>query len=286
MTGMDGGTKEGDDKPAPARAGLLRAAATDLARCLRFYSRLPVGRLPWEAEAHAMPDFRTAPRMLPLAGAIIGAAGATVLWFGLAAGLGGMLAAALAVATLTLITGAFHEDGLADTADGFGGGQTPQRRLEIMKDSRIGAFGAAALMLAFILRIAALGTLADRGGAWAAALAVVAAAAVSRTAGLLPLALLPPARTDGASAAAGRPTAGTMAIALAIAAIVAAAGAASGMATLRAVALALVLAVIPALVLTRLARRLIGGQTGDVAGAVQQMAEIAFMVGLIAAMRS
>ena len=100
-------------------------------------------------------------------------------------------------------TGALHEDGLADVADGFGGGATRARKLEIMRDSRIGAYGAIAIALALILRVGALAAALD-GGFWRAALSLMLVAALSRAAALTPLALLPPARADGAGAAAGR----------------------------------------------------------------------------------
>src|SRR5919107_3544644 len=166
-----------------------QAWAVDLARAVRFYSRLPVPRLTFEGDPHALPDFRTMTRALPVAGLVIGIVPALVLGVALALRLGPWLSAALSVAAMTLVTGAFHEDGLADTADGFGGGATPERRLAIMKDSLIGSFGGSALVLAFTLRIAALATLAERVPAGSAAAAVLIAAVLSRTAGLLPLTL-------------------------------------------------------------------------------------------------
>src|SRR5690606_17884753 len=131
-------------------------------------------------------------------------------------GLGAWLAAMLAVATMTVTTGAFHEDGLADTADSFGGA-TPERRLAIMRDSWIGSFGTAALILAFGLRIGALAALASRAGPSTACAALLIAASLSRTAGLMPLVFLPPARLDGASHAVGQPTRDTFLFAVALA---------------------------------------------------------------------
>ncbi len=93
-----------------------------------------------------------------------------------------------------------HEDGLADVADGFGGGFSRERKLEIMKDSRIGAFGAVALVLSLGLRASALAALA--GTPLGALLVMTAAGAISRCACLAPLVLLPPARGDGAGRAA------------------------------------------------------------------------------------
>jgi adenosylcobinamide-GDP ribazoletransferase len=253
----------------------------DLAVCLRFYSRLPVPAVPGETAIHAAPDFRTVPRMLPLAGLVIGAAGAVALAASLALGLGPFLAATLALAFTTLVTGALHEDGLADVADGFGGGATMARRLEIMRDSRIGAYGAAALVLSYALRIGALATLADRIG-WRVAVAFLAAAALSRTAALWPLCRLPPARPDGAAHAVGRPTGTTHATAWALCLAVLLGAFVLGLPGLG-LCLAAFLALLAAWTLSRLAKRLVGGQTGDVIGASQQLAEIAALLALVIA---
>lgn len=262
-----------------------KGRAVDVARCLRFYSRLPVPALPWERDPHRAPDFDAMPRMLPVAGALIGAVGACVLLGALAAGFGPWLSAALAIASLTLVTGAFHEDGLADCMDGFGGGQTPERRLEIMKDSRIGSFGGAALMLVLILRVVALATLAERLEPLAAAAALVVVGALSRTAALSLMAALPPARLVGSSHAVGRPSAATHRAAWLLAGAVALLIAIAAGLPLAAIAFAFVAAAGIARLMTRLSRRLIEGQTGDVAGATQQFAEIAGLIGLLIAVR-
>jgi adenosylcobinamide-GDP ribazoletransferase len=265
--------------------GIVAGGIVDLAAALRFCSRLPIPPLPGEADPHAAPDVRRLAHMLPVAGATIGAFGGAVLFIALALGLGPWVSAALAIAALTVVTGAFHEDGLADAADGFGGGATQERRLDIMRDSRIGSFGAAALILAFVLRIAALATLAARLDALGAAAAVVHAAALSRTAELIPLALSPSARTDGASASFGRPSPAALAAAALIAAAVALLLVLAAALPLTGVALGFGLAVAVAFGMTRLSNRLIGGQTGDVAGAVQQLGEIAALIGLLLALR-
>lgn len=261
----------------------MRQALTDLARSLRFYSRLPVPRLPWETDAHAPPDFGRVARALPVAGAVIGLVPALVLLASLKLGLGPLLAAALAVAALTAATGAFHEDGLADTADGFGGGATPERRLEIMKDSRIGSFGGAALSLGLILRVATLAALAGRLDPGPAAAAVVIAASLSRTSALALLALLPPARTEGSSYAVGCLTPRAFAVPAALAIGIALALGLPANLPLPGLALAVVLPAGATLLLARLSARLIGGQTGDVAGAAQQAGEVACLLGLLIA---
>ncbi|NIX76939.1 adenosylcobinamide-GDP ribazoletransferase [Microvirga terricola] len=253
---------------------------TDLARCLRFYSRLPVSTLPWEHDPHALPEFQRLTRVLPVAGLVLGLLPALVLALALFLDLGPWLAAILSIAAMTLTTGAFHEDGLTDTADSFGGA-TRERRLAIMKDSLIGSYGASALILAFALRIGALAALADRLAPLAACIALLIVASLSRTAGLMPLVLLPPARPDGASQAVGQPTRDALWLAAAIASLLAVVlGMIAGLAP-SGVGLMIALSALSGLALTRFAARHIGGQTGDIAGAAQQVAEIAALIGLL-----
>ncbi len=157
-----------------------REALHDLAACLRFYSRLPVPQLPGEPDPHRSPDFTRLPRMLPLAGVILALPAALMLAAASLAGLGPFLAATLAVAVMATTTGGLHEDGLADLADGLGGGHDRAKILAIMRDSRVGSYGALVLFLALALRIGALATLLDRIGLGAAT-GFVLAAAVSRS---------------------------------------------------------------------------------------------------------
>ena len=263
------------------RGGVLQRILADTASCVRFYSRIPVPALPFEADPHAAPDFARIGSAVPLAGIVIAVGPALLLALSLVLGLGPWLSAALAVAALTLATGAFHEDGLADTADGFGGGATPERRLAIMRDSLIGSFGGSALVLAYALRIGALATLCERLSPPAVATMLLVVAALSRTAGLVPLVLLRPARTDGASSSVGRPTRDALRIAGASTIALLAGGTLlAGVDPLGAV-LMVVSAIAVAWLMTRVSNRLIGGQTGDVAGATQQLAEIAAFVGLL-----
>jgi adenosylcobinamide-GDP ribazoletransferase len=158
-----------------------------------------------------------------------------------------------------LTTGAFHEDGIADMADGFGGGATPARRLEIMTDSRIGTFGGVALVVSTGLRAALLAALLKTDGTGATAAAILAFNAWSRAVGLMPLALLKPAKPDGKSAAVGEPTRETLFIALALAG---------------AIALALLIAV----GINAWSQKMIGGQTGDVAGGITLLSEMAGLI--------
>jgi adenosylcobinamide-GDP ribazoletransferase len=257
---------------------ILRDLVCDLLACLRFYSRLPLPVLGFEPKPHAMLDFARAIRMLPLAGALIAAPSALILVLAAKLGLAPGLVAGFTLAASVLTTGVFHEDGLADTADGFGGGATIERKLEIMRDSRIGSYGGMALALALLLRWSALGVLIAQDVAMAA-LAWVALAGLTRTVALLPLVLLLPARRDGAAYAAARPQPGAFAFALVCALLLAALPCVVGVSPLS-MALAVLAALTGSAAVTLLSWRQIRGQTGDVAGAAQQVAEILALTGV------
>ncbi len=248
----------------------------DLLIALRFLSRLPVPTTRREADLGAA-GLAAAVAAVPLAGAIIGLVPAAALVAAGAAGLPPLVAAGLAIAAALGVTGALHEDGLADCADGFGGGRTRERKLAIMRDSGVGAYGACAVAMSVLLRAAALAAIAEGGPAWSAA-TLVATAALSRGLALLPLALLPPARADGRGADAARPAAGGIAIALVLAALIALALPTLADASFARAVTAIVAATVAALGTIALAQRQIGGQTGDVAGATQQVAEVALLV--------
>jgi adenosylcobinamide-GDP ribazoletransferase len=255
--------------------GLLSRFVGDIADALRFFTRLRLG----EPDLGASLDIDRIAWAAPVAGVAVGLIGTLVLGLTAVLGLPLMLRAGLTTVGLVATTGALHEDGLADVADGFGGGVTRERKLEIMRDSRVGAYGAIAIALALILRVGAL-TAALDGGFWRAALSLMLVAALSRAAALTPLALLPPARTDGAGAAASRLDSNALAAAWVSALVIAivlglvALGLAQTL-------MATLLSGAGALLMVALARRAIGGQTGDVAGAAQQCGEIAAWCGLL-----
>ena len=242
---------------------------------LQFLTRLPVPSF----DAFETSWLDRSAKYFPLAGLVVGAVTACILLA--AAMLWTMpVAAVLAVGAGVVITGAFHEDGLADTADGLGGGLTRDRRLEIMKDSRIGTYGAAALGLTLALRVACLASLDPR----AAALALVAAHTGARLAPLVMMRLTPYA--GNADAAKAKPTATTLragelmfASAVALAVLIITLG-------LPAAICALLAAVTLAAVIARLAVRLIGGFTGDVLGCMEQMAEIGILLAAASAVRA
>lgn len=232
-------------------------AFDDLASAFALLTRLPV-------PAHRPQGARSAWGW-PVVGAVVGGIAAAVAWLGTALGLPPGPCAALVLAVQALLTGALHEDGLADTADGLMGGQTRERRLEIMKDSRIGSFGALALVLVTLARWSALAALIGSGSF----AAVIAAAALSRAPMAVLMATLPNARPSGLSHLVGRPAAHVAALACALALALA-------LLTTGADALLMALSAAPLiLALASAARARIGGQTGDILGASQQLTEAA-----------
>jgi adenosylcobinamide-GDP ribazoletransferase len=207
---------------------------------------------------------------LPVAGLLVGLVGAAVYALAHAAGLTPGPAAMLALASTIIVTGALHEDGLADTADGLGGGRTRERKLEIMRDSRIGTYGVCALVISLILRWSALTAIAEPR---AIVIALLLAHAAARAGLPIFMALVPPARSDGLSAGAGQPTRPSAAIALGVGAVVLAFGFGPSKAILAVILLAFI-----GLMTAWLAIKQIGGQTGDIFGAYEQLAETAILL--------
>lgn len=206
-----------------------------------------------------------------VAGGLAGLAGLVASMLGLPA----PLAALAALAALVMLTGALHEDGLADTADGLWGGWDRARRLEIMRDSRIGSYGVIALSLSLTARWAALWLLFDTGAAVAVS-GLMAVAALSRATMPLVMAALPHARRGGLSHSVGtvpRETAALGGLVAVVAALVLLGWEMPG---------AVLWAGLAALAVAALARARIGGQTGDILGATQQIAEIAALFSLAA----
>jgi adenosylcobinamide-GDP ribazoletransferase len=229
---------------------------------IQFLTRVPV------RTATAVPHERTVP-WFPIVGLLIGAA-----LGGLAAGLGELVpmsvAAAVTIAAGLLLTGAFHEDGLADVADAFGGGWTRERRFEILADSRHGTYGVSALAASVVVRVVALAALAGPAVAFAG---LVAAHVLGRTAAVGALATLPPAAESGL----GADVASSMRRGGLVIAIVA--GAAITVAAVGWWAAPMIVATgVGTAAVGWLAVRKIGGIAGDVLGAVEQVVECLVLV--------
>ncbi|MEY2478708.1 MAG: adenosylcobinamide-GDP ribazoletransferase [Actinomycetota bacterium] len=239
-------------------SGFLDAAA--------FLTRVPVGRRP------DGPPPSAAVRWFSVVGALVGLASAVVYWAGdwLA---GASVGAAVAVAAQVLVTGAFHEDGLADTADAAGGWSRDER-FRILDDPRHGTYGVLALVLAVVVRVAAVAAL-TTDEAW---VALPAVHALSRGAAVVLMGLVPPASEEGLGAASVRSLANADVVAGA------ALGAVFGTVLLGVWVLPVLAAIaVVAGAMAAYARRTLGGIAGDLLGATQQLTDLAALVLLVGA---
>lgn len=253
------------------RAALRFAARLAEAQvALMLLTRLPAGRI-----SGAAPSLADAVWAYPIVGAIVGGIGAAVLGSALALGLPAAIAAVLAITACILVTGGLHEDGLADLADGFGGGRDRARKLEIMRDSRIGSYGTLALILSLVLRVLALAAVAQVSGA-VAMLALIAIEAAARAGLGVMLRVMPSARAQGLGQLAAGVTGRGMAQALGLGALALffALGLGAGIIVAASIAVAQV-------AVSMLALRQIGGQTGDVLGAAQQIGALAAWLAVL-----
>lgn len=265
---LESGEEDGLAGAADELAGRAGSLLEDCRASALFLTRVPL------PGAHpGIREVTDSARGWPLVGLAVGLAGALVFWLAAWVGLGGMLAAVLGFATTMALTGAIHEDGLSDFVDGFGANE-PARRLEIMRDSRIGAFGVLALVVSVLSRVGAVAAIAaGDGGLALAGCAMIAAAAGSR--GLLPMIRLnfENATTDGIAASGGTPPperalqATAVGLLLVLLFLFPLAG-----------FLAAIAATGAAWATASIARRTLGGVTGDVLGACQQTAEIAILL--------
>lgn len=237
-----------------------------LASAVRFLTRLPVPQMAPPADD----DLARAARYFPLAGALVGLL-TGIVWMIASSYVPPMVAAGIAIGAGVLLTGALHEDGLSDCCDGLGGGATREKALDIMRDSRIGAYGAIGLVLSIGLRWAALASLAP----WAGFAALVAAHAIGRGMIVVTLGYTGYARSEGAGqlvADGVRSWEGWTSVAVVLAISIIFCGWAGFSA-------AILAAIAGGVMLALLVRRL-GGYTGDGLGAVEQVSEIAAMVAL------
>jgi adenosylcobinamide-GDP ribazoletransferase len=248
----------------------LADRAEELKASIAFCTRLPLPRTtPQAAEALAKAAWA-----FPVVGLVVGLIGAAVYVLAHRLGAPAWPAAALSVTATLVVTGALHEDGLADTADGLGGGNTRQQKLNIMRDSRTGAYGVCALVLSLLLRVGALASFADAYGVvWA----LLASHGAARSAMPVLMWLLPPARSDGLSFEAGSPPGESVAagITIAVVILVFCFYPARGV-------VALIFLIATVALMAWLSVRQIDGQTGDVVGALEQVGEIVVLLVAVA----
>ncbi len=240
---------------------------------VQFLTRVPVGHL-----AGYAPDWITrSARYFPLVGHMVGGVSAAVLW-GAAQLWPQPVPVILALIGGILLTGAFHEDGLADTADGLGGGQDRTQRLTIMKDSRVGTYGVLALILLLALKAASLATL----DVVSAAAALITAHGLARAAAVLAMAAMPYAGDPDAAKIKPVPQGVTWSESLFATAWGLWPLAVLPMLPLSSVFTGLVLGGLLALGLALTARRLIGGVTGDVLGGIEELFQAGYLLGVLA----
>lgn len=247
----------------------------DLIACVQFLSRLPIPDL---IAIHDKPDFARCSRMFPITGFLIALPAVGIMIFLSILDVPPMVSAAITIIVQLAVTGALHEDGLADCVDGFGGGRTREDKLTIMKDSRVGAFGVAASVLVLILRFALLSAFLETS-LLAAITAYLAAQMLSRAVQVYFWQSLPPARPDGLAGSLGAPNSHATKSALATGII--------GALTLTlfgfqaaSVFLGLVMTISGLIAFRTLCKKQINGHTGDTIGAIQIISEIAFLIGL------
>ena len=260
------------------------AAVRHYLLALQFFTRIPItGRLAdWVGFSPAM--LRASAAHFPGVGWMVGALTAAVfgalLWLLPAQPAAPWVAAALSTVFSVLLTGAFHEDGLADLADGLGGSMDRERALDIMKDSRVGSYGALALVMALLGKVALLALIAQSAGLWPAAAALFAAHVTSRFLPLIVIRTL--AHVGDTAASKSKPLAEAIGTGGLLAALL-----------WWALALALVVWVLPAAPwwqavlgamlglawMWRLLHRRLQGFTGDGLGATQQVSEVLFYLG-------
>jgi adenosylcobinamide-GDP ribazoletransferase len=250
-------------------AARLRRLPDDTLVALAFFSRIPISR-PGSGF-----DLARCAAGWPLAGLILALAPAIVFLIARAADFPALIAAVFALALMVVLTGAMHEDGLADTFDGFGGGETRADKLAIMRDSRLGTYGALALIFAVAVKLVSLSIIGLIPGY--GALALVCVAVASRSLALWHWTATAPARSEGMANAAGRPDEAALAVGLAI-------GAVAALALLFAFGIPALIALLMAAasvgLFSSLAARQVGGHTGDTIGAGQQLAETLLYAGL------
>ena len=239
---------------------MLRTRLAEARLAILLLSRIPVGRI-----VDPVPTIGASAWAWPLVGAVIAAPSALVYLFFHIAGLGAQAAALGMITTIALLSGAMHEDGLADMVDGFGGGRDTRRKLEIMRDSRIGSYGVLALIFAVAFQMSLIAELADPSRV---ILVAVGISMASRSVLPLWLRVMPAARHDGL----GQSAAQVPRMAVIISLLLGLLGLLS-LGFISALWVAGVMLLCTALV-AWLARSQIGGQTGDVIGAMQKLSEL------------
>lgn len=245
-----------------------------LARSIGFLSRLPVPKSFFDTDNGSLSETSG---MFAIAGVIIALPIAAIAALLHEFGIDKMLVAVLVLAAQTFITGALHEDGLSDCVDGFWGARDKERILEIMRDSRLGAYGTLALIFSIILKFSALTAVMDHVSSVQLFILIIITSGVSRGIMVWHWRALPPAREDGVAKHVGIPTSQALGENLIISGILLALTILVGYSILN-IVFAIPITILSVYLFTRLVNKKINGHTGDTIGASQQISEAALLL--------
>ncbi len=280
QTSKKTGQNTKETQPNDKQTGkLLQSLRADIAAAFLLLSRFPVF---WHKfDDDSPPNFVSAQWAFPIVGLFIGGIAGLVLWLGIKLDLPVILSATLALASTLVLTGAMHEDGLADTADGFGGGCDAAAKAKIMHDSNIGSYGAMGLCLSTIARIGLLVALAEKSDGWLLIIFMAIVGAGARFQVLAMLCLYPVSSYAKLGMVIGRPEfkRGFVGMAFWIVPLLIFVPQIGGIASL-------VVATTVSLWFGKLAMRQIGGLNGDVMGAAILLGEISILSCIITALDS
>jgi len=244
---------------------------------LQFYSRLPVAK-----DKHETPNLSNIAPALPFTSFVIGIIPALILAIGVTIGLPPLFGASLAIAAWVLITGAMAEDAIADSSDGLFGGQTKEKRLEILKDPRHGTYGVSALVIYIALRVFALAAIAAHSPLIAASV-WIAATILARSSALWLTIKLPPARSSGVSASVGQLKKSAFLVGMAFAILISFVLSAPFVGLISFIA-TIISIIIISFFWAKLCQQKVNGQTGDLIGGLQALLEVGiltiFLIGL------
>lgn len=253
----------------------LKGVVCDLAAAFILLTRLPVP-WGWLTTSH-VPNMKRSLWAFPFVGFCVSLGGAGVFFISILLQLPSVIAACLGFLAMIFLTGAFHEDGLADVADGFGGGFEREKKLDIMRDSRVGTYGSLAVFIALALRVFSIGSF----NLSFAIVAFLVTGTLSRFGILCILRFMKPAREEGSGTAAGIPSSAQMAVAGGFSLVVA-----FTLLPLGYVLPVCLTALASFAVVGILSHRQVGGHTGDVLGTAQQVSEVAMLLCILSLWRS
>ncbi len=249
----------------------IQIVIEDIYAAFMLLTRIPVN---WQKiSPNTPPNLNRCLWVYPVVGVVVSLIGAIIYLGTQALDIPQMTSILLSLSAMIITTGAFHEDGLADTMDGFGGGASPEKKLEIMRDSRIGTYGGLALIISIGLKVTGLSAL----SAGNVVSALLVGATVSRLMIIFTLMMLPPARKKSLSVEAGKPSTKSVIVASTITILVC-----LTLQDIITIIYVLSAAIVSTAMFCRLSYKQVGGYSGDILGSTQQISEISIYLTLCA----